>query len=106
MGGENAQGNGVGFPCWLIYIDLFDPDDREAYEVAASKVKAMFGVQHVKVPKRMYLLFNALGGTEMQERRLASRFDSQEAAEGRLVYLCGENPDSIGKLGVEKWDGK
>lgn len=105
MGGENAQGD--GFPCWLIYIELFGSQDHEAFSHAEKKVFGMFGVgTTMKVPKRMYLLLKADGGREMQDRALATRFTSKKAAEGRLVYLCGENPESIGKLGVEKWDGK
>lgn len=104
MGGENAQGD--GFPCWLIYLEFFGAGDSAAFKEAERKVKEMFGVGTHKVPKRMYLLLKADGGREMQDRPLATRFTSKEAAEGRLVYLCGETPDMIGKLGVEKWDGK
>ncbi len=111
MGGENVSGN--GFPCWLIYFEFFEDSDVESFSYAEKKVASMFGVDLTKdepppvmVPKRMYLLFTAGGGTEMQERALASRFSSKEAAEGRVLYLCGENPESIGRLGVEEWNGK
>lgn len=106
MGGENAQGNGTGFPCWLIYFEFFSTKDDPAFKHAEKKVFEMFGAGTYKVPKRMYLLFKADGGTEMQERALASRFSSKESAEGRLVYLVAQDPESIGRVGVERWDGK
>ncbi len=102
MDGENAQGNGVRY--WLIYVEFFGPGTEDALEHAQRKVVSMFGVNApVEVPKRMYLRFDAQGGTEMQPPNLASRFDSKEAAEGRLFYLVAENPGMIGTLGVERW---
>lgn len=105
MGGEDAQGN--GFPCWLIYLEFFGPRDGDALKDFQKKLEGMFGEKtEARVPARMYLRFKSDGGTEMQDRKLASRFASRQAAEGRVVYLCGQQPDMIGRVGVEKWDGK